>query len=133
MPRLAGTSPSLSSTMTLTSKPSLVSPKTTAFASSWNLSSSSGTGSGARGAGAGAAAGRGGGAWALGREPLRELIAGEGLRLVDFEHPTEAAVVVVSGWRDFNYDHLLASKRALDAGAALLATSHDPTMPMTGG
>jgi HAD superfamily hydrolase (TIGR01450 family) len=79
------------------------------------------------------AAGPGGGALVLGREPLRELVAGEGLRLVDFEHPTEAAVVIVSGWRDFNYDHLLASKRALDAGAALLATSHDPTMPMTGG
>ena len=79
------------------------------------------------------AAGPGGGALVLGREPLRELVAAEGLRLVDFEHPTEAAVVVVSGWRDFNYDHLLASKRALDAGAALVATSHDPTMPMTGG
>src|ERR1700754_207112 len=79
------------------------------------------------------AAGPGGGALGLGREPLRELIAGEGLRLVDFEHPTEAAVVVVSGWRDFNYDHLLASKRALDAGAALIATSHDATMPMPGG
>jgi HAD superfamily hydrolase (TIGR01450 family) len=79
------------------------------------------------------AAGPGGGVLVLGREPLRELIRGEGLRLVDFEHPTEAAVVVVSGWRDFNYDHLLASKRALDAGATLIATSHDPTMPMTGG
>lgn len=79
------------------------------------------------------AAGPGGGALVLGREPLRELVAGEGLRLVDFEHPTEAAVVVVSGWRDFNYDHLLATKRALDAGAALVATSHDATMPMTGG
>jgi HAD superfamily hydrolase (TIGR01450 family) len=79
------------------------------------------------------AAGRGGGALVLGREPLRELVAGEGLRLVDFEEPTEAAVVVVSGWRDFTYMTLLAAKQALDAGAALVATSHDATMPMPGG
>jgi glycerol-1-phosphatase len=79
------------------------------------------------------AAGPGGGALVLGREPLRELVAEAGLRLVDFEAPTEAGVVVVSGWRDFTYAALLASKQALDAGAALVATSHDPTMPMPGG
>jgi HAD superfamily hydrolase (TIGR01450 family) len=79
------------------------------------------------------AAGPGGGALVLGREPLRELVAGEGLRLVDFEEPTEAAVVVVSGWREFSYMTLLAAKQALDAGAALVATSHDATMPMPGG
>ncbi len=79
------------------------------------------------------AVGPGAGALVLGFEPLREMVAGEGLRLVDFEAPTEAAVVVVSGWREFAYPHLLAAKRALDAGAALLATSHDPTMPMPGG
>ena len=33
------------------------------------------------------AAGPGGGALVLGREPLRELVAGDGLRLVDFETP----------------------------------------------
>ncbi len=75
----------------------------------------------------------GGAALVLGFEPLKELVAGEGLRLVDFEEPTEAAVVVVSGWREFDYMSLLAAKRALDAGAALIATSHDPTMPMPGG
>jgi HAD superfamily hydrolase (TIGR01450 family) len=79
------------------------------------------------------AAGPGGGALVLGREPLRELVAGEGLRLVDFETPTEADVVVVSGWRDFTYMTLVAAKKALDAGAALVATSHDATMPMPGG
>lgn len=79
------------------------------------------------------AAGPGAEALVLGREPLRELVAAAGLRLVDLEHATEAAVVVVSGFRDFTYGHLLASKRALDAGAALVATSHDPTMPMPGG
>jgi glycerol-1-phosphatase len=79
------------------------------------------------------AAGQGGAALVLGREPLRELVAGEGLRLVDFDEPTEADVVVVSGWRDFSYMTLLGAKQALDAGAALVATSHDPTMPMPGG
>jgi glycerol-1-phosphatase len=79
------------------------------------------------------AAGPGGGALVLGREPVQKLVAAAGLRLVDLERPTEAAVVVVSGFRDFTYAHLLASKRALDAGAALVATSHDPTMPMPGG
>lgn len=79
------------------------------------------------------AAGPGGGALVLGFEPLRELVAGEGLRLVDFEAPTQADVVVVSGWREFDYMSLLAAKQALDAGAALVATSHDATMPMPGG
>jgi glycerol 3-phosphatase-2 len=78
-------------------------------------------------------AGPGGGALVLGRAALREMIADAGLRVVEVDEPTEAAVVVVSGYRDFTYDHLLASKRALDAGAALIATSHDPTMPMPGG
>jgi glycerol-1-phosphatase len=79
------------------------------------------------------AAGPGGAALVLGREALRDLVAGEGLRLVDVEHPTEAVVVVVSGFIEFNYEYLRAAKWALDAGAALLATSHDPTMPMPGG
>ncbi|MBS1844188.1 MAG: HAD-IIA family hydrolase [Actinobacteria bacterium] len=79
------------------------------------------------------AAGPDGAALVLGFEPLRELVAGEGLRLVDFEAPTEADVVVVSGWREFTYMSLLSAKQALDAGAALVATSHDATMPMPGG
>jgi glycerol-1-phosphatase len=79
------------------------------------------------------AAGPGGGALVLGREPLRELVEEAGLRLVDVEAPTEAAVVVVSGFVEFNYDYLRAAKFALDAGAALVATSHDATMPVPGG
>ncbi len=46
---------------------------------------------------------------------------------------TPTAVVVVSGHRDFAFPELLTAKRALDAGAALIATSRDPTMPMPGG
>jgi HAD superfamily hydrolase (TIGR01450 family) len=49
------------------------------------------------------------------------------------DHGAEASVVVVSGYRGFGFDELLAAKRALDAGAALIATSRDPTMPMPGG
>jgi glycerol-1-phosphatase len=79
------------------------------------------------------AAGPGGGALVLGREPLRELVAEAGLRLVDLEKPTEAAVVVVSGFPEFTYDYLRAAKFALDGSAALVATSHDPTMPVVGG
>lgn len=79
------------------------------------------------------AAGPGGDALVLGREALRNLIADEGLRLVDIEEPTAAKVVVVSGFVEFAYEHLRAAKFALDAGAALVATSHDATMPMPGG
>lgn len=80
------------------------------------------------------AAPAGSAALVLGFEPLKELVAGEGLRPIeDLDEAPEAKVVVVSGFRDLTYAHLLASKRALDAGAALVATSHDPTMPMPGG
>jgi glycerol 3-phosphatase-2 len=79
------------------------------------------------------AAGPGGGALVLGREPMRKQVAAAGLRLVELDEPTAAAVVVVSGFRDLTFEHLLAAKRALDAGAALVATSRDPTMPMPGG
>jgi HAD superfamily hydrolase (TIGR01450 family) len=80
------------------------------------------------------AAPAGSAALVLGFEPLKELVAGEGLRVIeDLDDAPEAAVVVVSGFRDLTYAHLLAAKRALDAGAALIATSHDATMPMPGG
>jgi HAD superfamily hydrolase (TIGR01450 family) len=75
----------------------------------------------------------GGAALVLGREALREMVAAAGLELLDVAEAEAAGVVVVSGFRDFDYGHLLASKRALDAGAALVGTSRDPTMPMPGG
>ena len=71
-----------------------------------------------------------------GARPRASAEAGRGRRAMadrDLDQPPDAAVVVVSGFRDFTYAHLLASKRALDAGAALVATSHDATMPMPGG
>jgi HAD superfamily hydrolase (TIGR01450 family) len=78
----------------------------------------------------------GGSALVLGREPLREMVAAAGPEVLDgddVEGADAAAVVVVSGFPEFRFDHLRAAKRALDAGAALVATSRDPTMPMPGG
>jgi glycerol 3-phosphatase-2 len=82
---------------------------------------------------AGEAAGAGGSAFVIGAEALKEMVAGAGARLLEGEAGREAGVVVVSGHRGFDYEELLTAKLALDNGAALLATSHDPTMPMPGG
>lgn len=80
-----------------------------------------------------AAAANGGGAFVIGGVPLKEMVAAAGAELLEGEPAREARVVVVSGHRGFDYEELLTAKRALDGGAALLATSHDPTMPMPGG
>ncbi|HEV7770675.1 MAG TPA: HAD-IIA family hydrolase [Solirubrobacterales bacterium] len=53
--------------------------------------------------------------------------------LLDGEAGREANVVVVSGHREFDYAELLTATLALQRGAALLATSRDPTLPMPGG
>jgi HAD superfamily hydrolase (TIGR01450 family) len=82
---------------------------------------------------AGEAAGRGGGVFVIGGAPLKEMVAATGAALLEDEEGRGADVVVVSGHRDFNYAELLTAKRALDAGAALVGTSRDPTMPMPGG
>jgi glycerol-1-phosphatase len=82
---------------------------------------------------AAAAAGEGGTALVIGAPALKEMVAATGARVVEGEEAWDADVVVVSGHRGFEYDELLASKRALDRGAALFATSHDPTMPYPGG
>lgn len=82
---------------------------------------------------AGEAAGAGGGVYVIGAEPLKEMVAATGARLLDGEAAWEAKAVVVSGHRSFDYEELLTAKRALERGAALYATSHDPTMPYPGG
>ncbi|HEX6205777.1 MAG TPA: HAD-IIA family hydrolase [Solirubrobacterales bacterium] len=83
---------------------------------------------------AGEAAGAGGGsAFVIGAAPLKEMVAATGARVLEGEEGREAAAVVVSGHRGFDYGELLTAKRALDRGAALFATSHDPTMPFPGG
>ncbi|MBS1879505.1 MAG: HAD-IIA family hydrolase [Actinobacteria bacterium] len=78
---------------------------------------------------AAAAAGEGGPVFVIGAPALKGLVKAEGARVVEVEEAPAAAAVVVSGHRDFDYAELLASKRALDAGAALFATSRDPTLP----
>ena len=82
---------------------------------------------------AGQAAGSGGGAFVIGGPALKEMVAATGARVLEGEAAEEADVVVVSGHRGFDYAELLTAKRALDRGAALFATSHDPTMPFPGG
>lgn len=82
---------------------------------------------------AGEAAGTGGSAFVIGAPALKEMVAATGARVLDGEEGREADAVVVSGHRGFDYGELLTAKRALDRGAALFATSHDPTMPFPGG
>lgn len=79
------------------------------------------------------AAGDGGNAFVLGDAPLREMVAAAGARVLAGEEAEAADVVVVSGHRGFDYAELKRAKFALDGGARLFATSHDPTMPFPGG
>jgi HAD superfamily hydrolase (TIGR01450 family) len=82
---------------------------------------------------AGGAAGPDGSAFVISRAPLKEMVAAAGVTVLEGEAGRDASVVVVSGHREFDYAALLTAKRALDRGAALIATSRDPTMPMPGG
>lgn len=82
---------------------------------------------------AGEAAGEGGGAYVIGGEPLKEMVAATGARVLEGEEAWDAKAVVVSGHRGFDYGELVTAKRALERGAALFATSRDPTMPYPGG
>jgi HAD superfamily hydrolase (TIGR01450 family) len=79
------------------------------------------------------AAGPGGSAFVIGAPALKEMVAAAGAKPVEGDVAREAGVVVVSGHRGFDYEELLTAKLALDRGAVLVATSHDPTMPMPGG
>ena len=82
---------------------------------------------------AGEAAGEGGSAFVLGDAPLKEMVAATGTRVLEGADAEEADVVVVSGHGGFDYGELRTAKFALDRGARLVATSHDPTMPYPGG
>ena len=78
-------------------------------------------------------AGAGRGAFVIGAAAFKEATEAAGLELLDGEAGREAAVVLVSGHRGFDYEELLTATRALQGGAALFATSRDPTLPMPGG
>jgi HAD superfamily hydrolase (TIGR01450 family) len=79
------------------------------------------------------AAGPGGGVFVIGAAPLKEMVGEESAVVLDAEEGGAAGAVIVSGHRGFDYEELRTAKRALDSGAALIATSRDPTMPMPGG
>lgn len=72
-------------------------------------------------------------AFVIGAPAFHETAAAAGLKLLDAEAGREADVVIVSGHRGFDYEELLTATLALQRGAALFATSHDPTLPMPGG
>ena len=79
------------------------------------------------------AAGPGGGAFVIGATALKEMVAANGAAVLEGDAAREADVVVVSGHRGFDFEELLTATRALQHGAALIATSRDPTLPMPGG
>jgi phosphoglycolate/pyridoxal phosphate phosphatase family enzyme len=79
------------------------------------------------------AAGPDGAVFVIGGIALKEAVSAAGTRPVGGEAAREADAVVVSGHRGFEYEELLTAKLALDRGAALFATSRDPTIPMPGG
>lgn len=74
-----------------------------------------------------------GSAFVIGMPALKEMVTEAGTAVLERDKAQEAGVVVVSGHREFDYRELLAAKQALDRGAALVATSRDPTMPYPGG
>ena len=80
-----------------------------------------------------AAAAAGGTAFVIGAGPLKEMVAATGARLLEGDEAESADVVVASGHKGFDYAELRTAKFALDRGARLFATSHDPTMPYPGG
>jgi glycerol-1-phosphatase len=72
-------------------------------------------------------------AFVIGAPGFKEIVTESGLRLVHGEAAHVADAVVVSAHREFDYAELLTATRALQNGAALFATSRDPTLPMPGG
>jgi glycerol-1-phosphatase len=85
---------------------------------------------------AGLAAGRlenGASAFVIGAPAFHDSVAAAGLGLLKGEAAREADAVIVSGHRGFDYEELLTATLALQNGAALFATSRDPTLPMPDG
>jgi glycerol-1-phosphatase len=77
--------------------------------------------------------GAGATAFVIGAPGFKEVVAEAGLKLVEGDAAEVAEAVVVSAHREFDYGELLTATLALQAGAALFATSRDPTLPMPGG
>ncbi len=79
------------------------------------------------------AAGPGARAFVIGPAAFKQEVAAAGLEMVDGKAGREAPIVLVAGHRGFDYEELLTASLALQRGAALFATSRDPTMPMPEG
>ncbi len=79
------------------------------------------------------AIGAGGCAFVIGAPGFKETVSGVGLELLEGEEARGADAVLVSGHREFDYEELLTATLALQGGAGLFGTSHDPTLPMPGG
>lgn len=77
--------------------------------------------------------GAGAGAFVIGAPAFHDSVAGAGLIPLEGEAARGADAVLVSGHRGFDYEELLTATLALQRGAALFATSRDPTLPMPGG
>ena len=69
----------------------------------------------------------------IGAPAFHESAAEAGLSVVEGEAAHDAKAVLVSGHREFDYEELRSATLALQRGAALFATSRDPTLPMPGG
>ncbi|MDX6609223.1 MAG: glycerol-phosphatase [Solirubrobacterales bacterium] len=77
--------------------------------------------------------GTGSRAFVIGAPAFHDSAAEAGLVLLEGEEAHGADAVLVSGHRGFNYEELLTATLALQGGAALFATSRDPTLPMPEG
>ncbi len=75
----------------------------------------------------------GGTAFVIGAPGFKDSAKEAGLELLEGEAARKADAVLVSGHRDFDYEELLTATLALRRGAALFATSRDPTLPMPDG
>lgn len=72
-------------------------------------------------------------AFVIGAAAFEEEVATAGLEVLDGEAGRDADAVLASSHRGFDYEELLTATLALQRGAALFATSRDPTLPMPDG
>ncbi len=70
---------------------------------------------------------------ATGTESFLGQLASAGIRLLEHDAWQQAEAVLVSGHAGFDYGELKAASMAARAGALLVATGRDPTMPMPDG
>lgn len=77
--------------------------------------------------------GPGAGAFVIGAPAFHDAVAEAGLSPLEGNAARGADAVIVSGHRGFDYEELLTATLALQNGAALFATSRDPTLPMPDG